>query len=877
MNNSSIVQTTLEKEIQKSYLDYAMSVIVGRALPDVRDGLKPVHRRVLYAMYELKNDWNKPYKKSARIVGDTMGKYHPHGDGAIYDAIVRMAQDFSMRYLLVDGHGNFGSVDGDSAAASRYTEIRLSKMSHQIMADLEKETVNFIPNYDNNESMPEIMPTKIPNLLINGSSGIAVGMATNIPPHNLREVIDACICLVDNPESTVQDLIQFIQGPDFPTSGIINGKSGVLDAYKTGRGKIYLRAKADFENTDYAKPGKAKIVITELPYMVNKAKLCEKVGQLARDKKIDGITAIRDESSRQGMRVVIEYRRGENPEVILNQLYTQTQLQVVYGINMVCLDKERPKCMDLKSILACFIEHRQDVLRRRFEFDLRKARRRVHVLEGLTVALSNLDEVIEMIRAAKTPAEAKEALLVKLWPLENFPIKDIDKNITFLAEFDPGYGIVEGGYQLSTTQAQAILDLRLHRLTGLERSKLVDEYKELVAKIIEILSILHDFAKFMGVIRDELIEIRDQFGDDRRTQIIDSFEDLNDLDLIKDEPVVVTKSNQGYLKAQSVEEYKVQARGGRGKSSSTIKDDDVIDTLAIAMRHESLLCFTNLGRVYTLPVHHIPLSSRTAKGKPVNNYLPLLEGEKVQQLLSVRHFSDKAQCVLITKRGVVKKTPLDAFSNVRSSGIIAITMRPEDELVNICVMHDEDDLMLFSDAGKAIRFAVSEVRATGRTSQGVLGMRLPNDHRVISAVPVPPNLSGTILIATENGYGKRTDIDEFRRIGRGGQGVIAISPSERNGKVVGVVLADLEQDVFLVTNMGTIMRLPVNSVSVIGRNTQGVRLIQMSDDVKLVGCQAFTKDSEGLEATDGDNSESNAESVESESLDSADMASDDSE
>ena len=850
MNNSSIVQTTLEKEIQKSYLDYAMSVIVGRALPDVRDGLKPVHRRVLYAMYELKNDWNKPYKKSARVVGDTMGKYHPHGDSAIYDAIVRMAQDFSMRYLLIDGHGNFGSVDGDSAAASRYTEIRLSKLAHQLMADLEKETVNFVPNYDNNETMPEIMPTKVPNLLVNGASGIAVGMATNIPPHNLGEVIDACVCLVDNPDATITDLLGYIKGPDFPTAGIINGKSGVLDAYKTGRGKIYLRAKAEFENIDQSKPGKSKIVITELPYMVNKARLCEKIGQLARDKKIDGITAIRDESNRQGMRVVVEYRRGENPEVILNQLYAQTQLQVVYGINMVCLDKDRPKCMDLKSILVCFIEHRQDVSRRRLEFELRKARRRVHVLEGLTVALSNLDEVINMIRQAKTPSDAKSALLAKTWSLDNFPIKDIDKDITFLPEFDPDYGIVESGYQLSSTQAQAILDLRLHRLTGLERTKLVDEYKELVAKIIEILSILHDFVKFMAVIREELIEIKEQFSDDRRTQIIDSYEDLNDLDLIKDEPVVVTKSSQGYLKAQSVEEYKVQARGGRGKSSSTIKEDDVIDTLAISMRHENLLCFTTLGRVYNLPVHHIPLSSRTAKGKPVNNYLPLLEGERVQSLLSVRHFSEDAQCVLITRKGVVKKTPLSAFSNVRSSGIIAITMRPEDELVNICVMQDDDDLMLFSDAGKAIRFAISEVRATGRTSQGVLGMRLPDNHHVISAVPISQNLVGTLLIATENGYGKRTDLEEFRRIGRGGQGVIAIAHSERNGQVVGVVLADLEQDVFLVTNAGTIMRLPVQDVSVIGRNTQGVRLIQMANEVKLVGCQAFSKEADSLSVSE---------------------------
>ncbi len=844
MNNSAIVQTTLEKEIQKSYLDYAMSVIVGRALPDVRDGLKPVHRRVLYAMYELKNDWNKPYKKSARIVGDTMGKYHPHGDGAIYDAIVRMAQDFSMRYLLVDGHGNFGSVDGDSAAASRYTEIRLSKLSHEIMADLEKETVNFIPNYDNNETMPEIMPTKVPNLLVNGSSGIAVGMATNIPPHNLSEVIDACVCLVDNPEADVYDLLEHIKGPDFPTAGIINGKTGFLDAYKTGRGKIYLRAKADFENTDGKKPGKSRIVVTELPYMVNKAKLCEKIGQLARDKKIDGITAIRDESSRQGMRVVIEYRRGENPEVILNQLYTQTQLQVVYGINMVCLDKDRPKCMDLKTILCCFIEHRQDVLRRRLEFDLRKARKRVHILEGLTVALSNLDDVIALIRAAKTPADAKEQLLANPWSMENFPIKDINKDVTFLPEFDEEYGVSDQGYQLSSIQAQAILDLRLHRLTGLEQSRLVDEYKELVVKILDILDILDDFVRFMGIIRDELIEIKDAFGDARKTEVIDSYEDLQVLDLIKDEPVVVTKSNQGYLKAQSVEEYKVQARGGRGKSGSTIKEDDVIDTLVIAMRHENLLCFTNLGRVYNLPVHHIPLSSRSAKGKPVNNFLPLQENERIQTLLSVRHFSEESQCVFATKMGVVKKVTLKAFGNIRSSGIIAITMRPDDELVNVSILKDADDLMLFSNAGKAVRFAVSEVRATGRTSQGVMGMRLKEGHTVISAVAIREDAHGTVLITTENGYGKRTDIDEFRRIGRGGQGVIAIQASDRNGPVVGVCQCDEEQDAFLITNAGTIMRMPVSSISVIGRNTQGVRLIQMGGEVCLVGCQVFTKEAE---------------------------------
>ncbi|MAV28656.1 MAG: DNA gyrase subunit A [Legionellales bacterium] len=829
-----IIPTSLESEIKKSYLDYAMSVIVGRALPDVRDGLKPVHRRVLYSMYEEGNDWNKAYKKSARIVGMVMSKYHPHGNLAIYDAIVRLAQDFSMRDPLIDGHGNFGSVDGDSPAAERYTEIRLARISHEIVADLDKDTVNFVANFDNTEMMPLVLPTKIPNLLVNGSSGIAVGMATNIPPHNLGEVLDALILLIDQPDCSLADILGLIHGPDFPTAGIVSGRSGIVDAYKTGRGKIYMRAKADFEHND--KLNKSTIIITELPYAVNKAKLCEKIGQLVREKKVDGITAIRDESNRKGMRVVIECRRGESAELILNQLFSLTPLQCVYGINMVCLDRDRPRCMPLMEILTAFIEHRREVVRRRLEFEVSKARKRAHILEGLAVAISNLDDVIQMIRSAGSPAEAKTALLAQRWSMAHFPLADLERDLLYVPNLYGDYGANDQGYQLSETQAQAILDLRLHRITGLERTKIIDEFKSIVDKIRELLAILGDYARFMAVIREELVEIKEKFATPRRTVINDEHCDLDDLDLIPDDPVVVTKSNQGYLKAQSVEEYKVQRRGGKGKSAGQTKVDDVIDSLWIATLHQDLLCFTNMGRVYKLPVRRIPLSSRAAKGRPANNYLPLQDGELIQEIMPVRDFSDDRYCVFATQCGLVKKVPLSAFANVRSSGIIAITMKPEDQLIGVVLMALDQDVMLFSSAGKAIRFKASDIRETGRTSQGVIGIRLKPAQKVITLIAVDP--SQNLLMATENGYGKRTRVDEFSRIGRGGQGVIAINTSERNGTLVTAVQVADDHDFFLITNNGAIIRMAASTVSVLGRNTQGVRLIQLSDD-RVVGCQVL--------------------------------------
>lgn len=846
-----IIPTSLESEIKKSYLDYAMSVIVGRALPDVRDGLKPVHRRVLYSMYEEGNDWNKAYKKSARIVGMVMSKYHPHGNLAIYDAIVRLAQDFSMRDPLIDGHGNFGSVDGDSPAAERYTEIRLARISHEIVADLDKDTVNFVANFDNTEMMPLVLPTKIPNLLVNGSSGIAVGMATNIPPHNLGEVLDALILLIDQPDCTLADILGLVHGPDFPTAGIVSGRSGIVDAYKTGRGKIYMRAKAEYEHNE--KLNKSTIVITELPYAVNKAKLCEKIGQLVREKKVEGITAIRDESNRKGMRVVIECRRGENAELILNQLFSLTPLQCVYGINMVCLDRDRPRCMPLMEILTAFIEHRREVVRRRLEFEVAKARKRAHLLEGLAVAISNLDDVIQMIRSAGSPAEAKTALLAQRWSMDNFPLADLERDLLYVANLYGDYGANDQGYQLSETQAQAILDLRLHRITGLERTKIIDEFKTIVDKIRELLAILGDYTRFMGVIREELVEIKERFATPRRTVINDEHCDLDDLDLIPDDTVVVTKSNQGYLKAQSVEEYKVQRRGGKGKSAGQTKVDDDIDSLWIATLHQDLLCFTNMGRVYKLPVRRIPLSSRAAKGRPANNYLPLQDGELIQEIMPVRDFSEDRYCVFATQYGLVKKVPLSAFANVRSSGIIAITMKPEDQLIGVVLMALDQDVMLFSSAGKAIRFKASDIRETGRTSQGVIGIRLKSEQQVISLIAVDPTQN--LLMTTENGYGKRSRVDEFSRIGRGGQGVIAINASERNGALVTVVQVADDHDFFLITNNGAIIRMAAQTVSVLGRNTQGVRLIQLSND-RVVGCQVL----ESIEDVDSDEQE-NSDSV----------------
>ena len=862
--SNQIIPISLEKEIKKSYLDYAMSVIVGRALPDVRDGLKPVHRRVLYTMAEEGNDWNRPYKKSARIVGMVMSKYHPHGNLAIYDAIVRMAQDFSMRDPLVDGHGNFGSVDGDSAAAERYTEIRLAKIAHEIVADLDKETVDFVPNYDSSSMMPVVLPTKIPNLLVNGSSGIAVGMATNIPPHNLGEVIDACVHMIDNPSCELGDILGFIQGPDFPTAAIINGRSGILEAYKTGRGKIYMRAKSEIEHNE--KLNKSTIVFTELPYAVNKARLCEKIGQLVREKKIDGITAIRDESSRKGMRMVVECRRGENPEVVMNQLFAQTQLQCVYGINMVCLDKDRPKCMPLMDMLHAFIDHRREVVRRRLEFEVAKARKRAHILEGLAVAIANIDDVIEMIKSAKSPADAKEALLSHIWSMNNFPLVDLERDLLYVANLYGDYGAKDGGYQLSETQAQAILDLRLHRITGLERSKIIDEFKAIIEKIREILAILGDYALFMGVIRDELHEVREKFASPRRTHINDQHADLDDLDLIPNEPVVVTRSKQGYLKSQSIEEYKVQRRGGKGKSAGQTKVDDVIDSICIATLHEDLLCFTNLGRVYKLPVRKIPLSSRAAKGRPANNFIPLQDNEFIQELLPVSEFDQSRCCVMATRQGIIKKVPLSAFANIRSNGIIAMSLRDDDVMIGAVLMREDQDVMLFSSGGKGIRFNVSDVRETGRTSQGVIGIRLKDEQTVIALLAVEDNQD--LLLVTENGYGKRTQTNEFSRIGRGGQGVIAIITSARNGPVIAVVKVAEVDDFFLISHEGSIIRMHAHTVSRVGRNTQGVRLIQLTDNDLVVGCQVLENGAEEDQSSDEMDDQS-PDAVQQEDADSA--------
>lgn len=832
--NSAIIGTSLEKEVSRSYLDYAMSVIVGRALPDVRDGLKPVHRRILYTMYEMRNDWNKPYKKSARIVGQVMGKYHPHGDSSIYEALVRMAQDFSMREMLADGHGNFGSVDGDAAAAQRYTEVRLAKIAHEMVADIEKNVVDFMPNYDGSEQMPTVLPTKFPNMLVNGSAGIAVGMATNVPPHNLSEVISACLTLVDDPDASLEELMQSVRGPDFPTAGLINGRSGIIEAYKTGRGRIHLRAKTHIEEVK----SKPVIIISELPYAVNKARLIEKIGELVRDKKVEGITALRDESNRKGMRVVIECRRGENADVLLNQLFNLTQLQVVYGINMVCLHKGKPVCMGLKSILTAFIDHRQQVVKRRYEFDIQKAKEKAHVLEGLVVCISNLDEVIALIRAAKTPSIAKEQLLARRWSLHDFPLTAEDLAMIFLAERG-SYGAEDHQYQLSEVQAQAVLDLRLHKLTGLEREKVLADLQALVASVRDMLAILGDYARFMGVIRDEFNEIKDKYGNPRRTEIMDNHEDLNDLDLIPNDHLVVTLSTMSYIKAQSIDEYKVQGRGGKGKQAASMKTDDVIGSLCIATRHQDLLCFTNLGRVYKLPVRFLPLLGRNSKGKPINNLLPVQANEFVQTMLPVSECSQGDYCLMATRSGMIKKVALDAFASVRVSGIIALTLKEGDELVGVTRIKPGDEVMLFSNVGKAVRFSTDEVRQTGRTSQGVLGIRLKQGHQVIAMIHCDDEAS-TLLIATETGYGKRTKIGDFRKSGRGVQGVIAIQCSQRNGNVVAVTKASDQDDFFLITDAGTIIRMEAACVPVIGRNTQGLKLMNLEQGAsKVVSCQVL--------------------------------------
>jgi DNA gyrase subunit A len=827
-----VFPVNLEDEMRQSYLDYAMSVIVGRALPDVRDGLKPVHRRVLHAMRVLGNDYNKPYKKSARVVGDVIGKYHPHGDSAVYDTIVRMAQPFSLRYLLVDGQGNFGSVDGDAPAAMRYTEVRMTKMASELLADLDKETVDFAENYDGSETEPTVMPTRVPNLLINGSSGIAVGMATNIPPHNLNEVIDATLLVMDEPDATVVQLMEKIPGPDFPTAGIINGTQGIFQAYTTGRGRVHIRARHHIEDVDGK--GKEAIVVTELPYQVNKARLIEKIADLVRDKKIEGITELRDESDKDGLRVVIELRRDMLPEVVMNNLYKQTPLQTVFGINMVALRDGQPRLLNLKEIIEAFIRHRREVVTRRTVFELRKARDRAHILEGQAVALKNIDPVIALIKASPTPAEARDALMSTTWePGDVVAMLERAGGVNTRPESLEGeVGLIEGVYRLSEVQAQAILELRLNRLTGLEREKIISEYKEILEKIKGFLDILEDPDRLVEVIRQELAEIREAYGDERRTEILEDYSDVTIEDLIPKEDLVVTLSHGGYAKSQGLDTYQAQKRGGRGRSATKMKDEDFIDKLFVANSHDTLLCFSSLGKVYWLKVYQVPRASRGSRGKPIVNLLPLQPEERINAVLPVTGFDDKQYVFMATSRGTVKKTALEAFSRPRTNGIIAVDLRDGDKLVDVAITSGENEIMLYASSGKAIRFNESDVRVMGRGAAGVRGVKIAADHEVIALIIIG---EGDILTVSEHGYGKRTPGDEFSTQGRGGQGVIAIQTSERNGRMVSACQVNNEDEVMLISSAGTLVRTPVGDISVQGRNTQGVRLIRMSDDERLVG------------------------------------------
>ncbi|HAT2037884.1 TPA: DNA gyrase subunit A [Legionella pneumophila] len=851
-----VLPVNIEDELKQSYLDYAMSVIVGRALPDVRDGLKPVHRRVLFAMSELGNDWNKPYKKSARVVGDVIGKYHPHGDTAVYDTIVRMAQPFSMRYMLIDGQGNFGSVDGDAPAAMRYTEVRMSKVAHALLADLDKETVDFSPNYDETEFAPVVLPSRIPNLLVNGSSGIAVGMATNIPPHNLTEVINACIALVDEPDTSLEDLMEIILGPDFPTAAIINGRAGIIEGYRTGKGRVVIRARTEIETDESS--GRQSIIIQELPYQVNKARLIERIAELVRDKKIEGISGLRDESDKQGMRVVIELKRNEVADVVLNNLFAHTQMQNVFGINMVALVDGQPRTLNLKQILEYFIKHRREVVTRRTIFELKKARNRAHLLEGLGIALANIDEMIALIKQSSTPQDAKSALLSKIWQpgLVKAMLEKAGSNASRPDDLTEEYGLHENGYKLSEAQAQAILELRLHRLTALEQDKIINEFEELLNLIKELLDILASPERLMQVIRDELIEIKSQFGDERRTEITASQEDLTIEDLITEEDVVVTLSHQGYVKYQPITAYQAQRRGGKGKSATHVKDEDFVERLVIASTHDTLLCFSNHGKLYWLKAYQLPQASRASRGRPIINILPLAEGEEINAMLPVREYKDGSYVFMATKKGTVKKVPLNAFSRPRSNGIIAVDLEEDDSLVGVDITDGARDIMLFTDAGKVIRFDESKVRPMGRTARGVRGIRVEKDQAVKSLVVVDPS-GGTILTATENGYGKRTHIDEYRVSGRGGQGVISIQVTERNGKVVRSLQVTDNDEAMLITDKGTLVRFKVNELSVIGRNTQGVRLINVSSGEAVVGMQKIVDLGEELE--EAEDSSLNAE------------------
>jgi len=826
-----LLSVSLEDEMQQSYLDYAMSVIVGRALPDVRDGLKPVHRRVLHAMRELGNDYNKAYKKSARVVGDVIGKYHPHGDSAVYDTIVRMAQPFSMRALLVDGQGNFGSVDGDAPAAMRYTEVRMSRIAHELLADIEKETVDFVENYDGSESEPTVMPTRVPNLLVNGSSGIAVGMATNIPPHNLNEVVAACLALIEDPNIEIPGLMEHLPGPDFPTAGIINGAAGIYSAYRTGRGRVHMRARTGVET--FGTRGREAIIVTELPYQVNKARLIEKIAELVRDKKIEGISELRDESDKDGMRIVIELRKGEVSDVVLNNLYKQTPMQSVFGINMVALLEGQPKLLNLKQVLEAFLAHRREVVTRRTIFDLRKARDRAHVLEGQAVALANIDDVIAVIKASPSPAEAKVALMEKPWEpgSVNQMLNRAGDTDTRPDALEDGFGLVDGLYRLSAVQVQAILDLRLHRLTGLEQDKIINEYKEILDKIKEFSGILGDPDKLLQVIRDELVEIREAYGDERRTEIVQDHSDLSIEDLIPSEEVVVTLSHGGYAKAQPIDVYQAQKRGGRGRSATKVKDEDFIDNLFVANTHDTILCFSSHGKMYWLKVYQVPQASRGSRGKPIVNLLPLEAGERISAVLPIQEYLEDSFVLMATSGGTVKKTPLSQFSRPRSNGIIAIDLR-DDKLVDVAITDGEAEILLVASSGKSIRFREADVRPMGRGAAGVRGIKLPPDHEVIGLTIIR---DGLILIATANGYGKRTAVEDFPIQGRGGQGVIAIQTSERNGRTVGAAQVREDDEIMLISSNGTLVRTAVDDISVQGRNTQGVRLIRVDSEQRLVG------------------------------------------
>jgi DNA gyrase subunit A len=860
-----VIPVNLEDEMRKSYLDYAMSVIVGRALPDARDGLKPVHRRVLYAMRELGNDWNKAYKKSARIVGDVIGKYHPHGDTAVYDTMVRMAQEFSMRYVLVDGQGNFGSVDGDAPAAMRYTEVRMARLAHEMLADIDKDTVDFGPNYDESETEPLVLPTRIPQLLVNGSAGIAVGMATNIPPHNLGEVIDACVALIDNPDLDLAGLMKLVPAPDFPTAGILLDANGLVDAYATGRGRIVIRARTHFE--DIGKERQA-IIVTELPYQVNKARCLEKIAELVKDKKVDGISELRDESDKDGLRMVIELKRGENADVVLNNLFQHTQLQDSFSINMVALDEGQPKTLSLKQMLGIFIRHRREVVTRRTRHLLKEARKRAHVLEGLAVALANIDEVIALIKQAQNPAEARTGLMARLWkpgavtamldkageaPSASAGGEKSSSRTPAAASSRPAdlpaeFGLAPGGYRLTETQATAILDLKLHRLTGLEQDKIIQEFKEILDAIVDYLDILASEPRLLTVIRAELLEIKDQYGDERRTEISEGAVNLNREDLVTPQDMVVTLSHEGYVKAQPLDEYRAQKRGGRGKMAATTKEEDFVDRLWIAHTHDTLLCFSSLGKVYKLRVFELPVGARGARGKPFVNLLPLEASEKISAVLPIKEFAPGSYVFAATRLGTVKKTALEDYSHIRANGIIAVELRSDDALVGVALTNGTNDVLLFCDGGRAIRFHEDDVRAMGRQATGVIGMRLKDGEKVIALIVAN---SGDILTVSEFGLGKRTKIDEYPVHGRGGQGVIAQNLTDKSGKLVGAIEVHENDEIMLISEGGTLIRTGAKEISVQGRNTQGVRVMRPDENDRLVGLDRIESENGDTDTPEG--------------------------